>query len=104
MLRQLLLNLLDNAVKHNTRGGWVRVALRSVAGYALLEIENSGAEIPADLAPKLFRRFARGAGPGAGSGLGLNIAKLIAEAHGGTIAYAVPSAGTVRFSVQLPLA
>jgi signal transduction histidine kinase len=102
-LRQVLLNLLDNAVKHNTPGGWVRVELRATSEDAILLIDNSGDTIPAELVPRLFERFVRGTGSAAGSGLGLNIAKTIIEAHGGTIRYAAPQLGTVRFAVQLPL-
>jgi two-component system, OmpR family, heavy metal sensor histidine kinase CusS len=101
-LRQVLLNLLDNAVKHNSPGGWVRVELRSAREDATLLIDNSGEAISAEIAPRLFQRFIRGPGPAAGSGLGLSIAKLIVEAHGGTIAYSAPEVGTVRFAVHLP--
>ena len=101
-LRQVLLNLLDNAVKHNSPGGWVRVELRVAREEATLLVENSGKAISAEIAPRLFQRFVRGPGPAAGSGLGLSIAKLIVDAHGGTIAYSAPEAGTVRFAVHLP--
>jgi signal transduction histidine kinase len=102
-LRQVLLNLLDNAVKHNAAGGWVRVELRANREEATLSVENSGGPLPAELVPRLFQRFERGAGSSAGSGLGLSIAKLIVEAHGGTICYAAREVGTVRFTVQLPV-
>jgi signal transduction histidine kinase len=101
-LRQVLLNLLDNAVKHNSPGGWVRVELRAAREDAALLIDNSGEAISAEIVPRLFQRFVRGHGPAAGSGLGLSIAKLIVDAHGGTIAYSAPEAGTVRFAVHLP--
>lgn len=102
-LRQVLLNLLDNAVKHNAAGGWVRVELGAAATEVTLSVENSGAPLPAELVPRLFQRFVRGVGPAAGSGLGLSIAKLIVEAHAGTIEYSAPAGGTVRFAVRLPL-
>ena len=70
-LRQVLLNLLDNAVKHNTRGGWVRIELRTSPDDVTLSIDNSGTPIPAELVPRLFQRFVRGSGTAAGSGLGL---------------------------------
>jgi signal transduction histidine kinase len=102
-LRQVLLNLLDNAVKHNHAGGWVRIGLQAKPGQAVLTIDNSGPAISPEIAPQLFGRFVRGTGPTAGSGLGLSIAKMIVEAHGGHIDCAAPDNLTVRFSVRLPL-
>jgi signal transduction histidine kinase len=102
-LRQVLLNLLDNAVKHNRPGGWVRVDLRSIPPHAVLRVENGGGLIPTELIPRLFQRFARGPGPSAGSGLGLSLARMIVESHGGRIAYEPAVPETVRFTVTLPV-
>jgi signal transduction histidine kinase len=102
-LRQVLLNLLDNAVKHSVPGGWVRVELRTGETMAALTVDNAAAPLPPELVPRLFHRFARGNGPAAGSGLGLSIAKLVVEAHRGRIDYSAPAEGTVRFALHLPL-
>ncbi|MEZ5301725.1 MAG: HAMP domain-containing sensor histidine kinase [Verrucomicrobiales bacterium] len=89
-LRQVLLILVDNAVKYNRAGGWVRLALRSQSGSALLDIANSGAGISEKDQQRIFDRFYRGS-PGAseseteraeGCGLGLSIASRLAEAQG----------------------
>jgi signal transduction histidine kinase len=101
-LRQVLLNLLANAVRHNARGGWVRVALHRRAEGVTLLIDNSAPALPAELVARLFQRFARGTSPAAGSGLGLSIARTIVQAHGGTLTYAAPEPGIVRFAVELP--
>jgi len=90
-VRQLVLNLIENAVKYTPRGGNVSVQLGGNGGKVLLTVADSGIGIaPGDL-PHIFDRFWRadsartrtGARPGAG--LGLAISKWIAEAHGGTI-------------------
>jgi two-component system heavy metal sensor histidine kinase CusS len=102
-LRQALLNLLDNAVKHNEPGGWVRIELRNSAGESILSLENTGQVIPPDLLPRIFDRFVRGTDGGEGSGLGLSIAKAIIEAHGGTVTCINRPEGGARFIISLPL-
>jgi two-component system, OmpR family, sensor histidine kinase CiaH len=107
-LRQLLLILLDNALKHTPAGGTVRVRLAaSQGGGAHIEVVDSGPGIePADLS-RIFDRFYRvdKARTGEGTGLGLAIAKWIVDAHGGRIwAENVAPNGGAMFTVTLPLA
>jgi signal transduction histidine kinase len=101
-LRQALLNLLDNAVKHNQPGGWVRVELRAAPEDFTLSIENTGAPIPPELVERIFGRFVRGPDACEGSGLGLSITKTIVEAHGGTVACIHRAEGEARFVIHLP--
>jgi len=101
-LRQVLLNLFDNAVKHNRPGGWARVELRTEQDTLILVIENTGLPISAELLPRIFDRFVRGAGCNEGSGLGLSIAKTIVESHGGTITFIARPEGGARFVVGFP--
>lgn len=103
-LRQVLLNLLDNAVKHNQPGGWVRAELRAGTDAFSLSIENTGPPIPPELLPRIFDRFVRGAGAGEGSGLGLSITRTIIEAHGWTITAASRGEGGTCITVRLPKA
>ncbi|MCW5552816.1 MAG: HAMP domain-containing histidine kinase [Verrucomicrobiae bacterium] len=88
-LRQLLLNLADNAIKYNQPGGWVRMALVARNGRAELAVINTGPGMPPSEVPRVFERFYRGSAarsnPVEGSGLGLSIAESIVKAHGGTI-------------------
>ncbi len=107
MLKRMLLNLLDNAVKYTAPGGDVGVALSTQNGSARIVVTDSGIGIPASDRPRIFDRFyrvdkARSRALG-GAGLGLSIAKWIVEAHGGTIAVqSAPKQGS-EFIVQLPL-
>ena len=87
-LRQLLLNLTDNAIKHNEPGGKVTIALRRDGNFAELVIGNTGPGIAPELQARVFERFFRATtGPKAvdGCGLGLSIAQWIVSAHGATI-------------------
>lgn len=107
-LRQLLLILLDNALKHASSGGTVSIRLTSShSGSARIEVKDSGPGIdPADLA-RIFDRFYRvdKARTGEGTGLGLAIAKWIVDAHGGRIWAENATDGTgAVFTVTMPLA
>ncbi|HWX21109.1 MAG TPA: ATP-binding protein [Candidatus Binatia bacterium] len=107
-LRQLLLNLADNAVKYNRPGGTISMALRRVDGTAEYTIANTGPGIAPESLPRVFDRFYRG-DPAhnhevEGCGLGLSIAQWIVSVHNGTICIAsVPSKSTT-VTVRLPLA
>ncbi len=104
---QLLMNLVGNAVKYSPRGGQVSVKLAQQNGAAEIAISDQGIGIPASDLMRLGGAFTRGVGKAAsfaGMGIGLHVAKLVAEAHGGSLE--LESAGedkgaTVR--VRLPL-
>jgi signal transduction histidine kinase len=87
-LRQLLLNLIDNAIKYTPAGGTVTLSLDEEPGFARLCVADTGVGIPPDDLPHIFDRFYRAdkARSGhAGAGLGLSICRWIVEAHGGHI-------------------
>lgn len=116
LLQRLLLNLLDNALKHAPPGSTITVSHRQRGGHVQLFVADEGPGIPAAQRDRVFERFVRGvhappppvgdddagAGAGAGAGLGLAIAQAIAQAHGGTIALLDASPGAT-FKVSLPL-
>jgi len=106
-LRQLLLNLADNAVKYNCPNGSVAIALRQQDGAAEIEIANTGAGITPELQSRIFDRFVRGDDARAkaidGSGLGLTIARWIIQAHHGTIKLSSEPGKTTTAVVSLPL-
>jgi heavy metal sensor kinase len=98
-LRQVFINLVDNAVKYTPTGGSVTVRVGQRSRAAIVAIEDTGIGIPAEHAPRVFDRFyrvdkARTRAEG-GTGLGLSIARSIVVAHGGSIDLAsVPGKGT----------
>jgi signal transduction histidine kinase len=105
-LRQLLLNLADNAVKYNQPQGRVTMSLRRIEGQAEFTIANTGAGIPPEILPRVFDRFFRGDpahSPAVdGCGLGLSIVQWIVSAHKGSVKIeSVPSQFTT-VTVQLP--
>lgn len=107
-IRQLLINLVTNALKYTPRGGEVRIALADLPERVTLTVTDTGIGIaPGDL-PHVFDRFYRAdtartrTGERPGAGLGLAICKWVAEAHGGTIeVHSRPGRGTT-FAVRLP--
>lgn len=103
-LRQLVWNLLDNALKFTPPGGQVRVALEQREAEAVLTVADSGSGIASEHLDKIFNRFYRAdtARQGTGAGLGLSICRAIAEAHGGTIAVESDVGEGTTFTVKLP--
>jgi signal transduction histidine kinase len=107
LLRQLVMILLDNAVKFTARGGSVRVRVGESSDRPTLVVEDTGVGISAEQLPHVFERFyrgdparSRGNGSVDGAGLGLSIAKWIADAHNAEISVSSePGAGT-RVSVR----
>ena len=108
VLRQSVVNLVDNAIKYTPEGGQVRLELRDDAAAAVVEVSDTGPGIPPQAESRIFDRFYRGASaqrspaPG-GAGLGLSIAKWAVEANGGNLQVRSTSRGTT-FQITLPRA
>jgi two-component system OmpR family sensor kinase len=105
-LQQLLLNLVDNAIKYTPSGGTITLSLRSDGDDALLEVRDTGIGISAEELPHIFDRFyrvdkARSRRIG-GAGLGLSIVQGIAAAHGGAVAVESTASYGSTFEVRLP--
>lgn len=104
-LRQLLLNLVDNAAKFNVSGGSIRMTLRQVGKTSEFCITNTGTAIPAAALPRLFDRFYRGDNAKGieGSGLGLSLVRWIAADHGGVVTFVSLPDGRTEVTLTLPL-
>lgn len=110
LIRRLVLNLLDNAIKYTPSGGHVLVELESAPSSHTIRITDTGTGIPAEAQPHVFERFYRadkartrdGGARGSGAGLGLSIASWVAEMHGGTLKLERSDNSGTTFIVSLP--
>ena len=106
-LRQMLLNLTDNAVKYNRPGGTVEFSLRRAGADAELKISNTGKGIAPEVLPRVFERFFRGDASHnsalEGCGLGLSIAQWIVSAHHGSVKIESEPGKLTTATVRLPL-
>src|ERR1019366_3533783 len=106
-LAQIVMNLVDNAIKFNKPEGVVHVAAETHGKELRLQVKDSGRGIPAEDIPRIFERFYRGNKDRSheipGTGLGLAIVKHLVEAHQGTVQVeSTPGKGSV-FSIFLPI-
>ncbi|MHB8523025.1 MAG: sensor histidine kinase [Limisphaerales bacterium] len=106
-LKQVVVNLLDNAIKYTPRGGSVSLTVGGTNGTAFLEVSDNGIGIPVDALPHVFERFfrvdkARSREMG-GAGIGLSIVKAICAAHRGQVEVQSTEGHGSRFRVNLPL-
>ena len=109
-LKQVVVNLLDNAIKYTPDGGRIRLKIAREDGNAVLDVVDDGIGIPVEALPHVFKRFYRvdgsrsrehGAG---GAGLGLSIVKSICDAHGARVEVSSTPGQGSRFRVRQPLA
>jgi signal transduction histidine kinase len=110
LLRRMLLNLLDNAIKYTPDGGRIVVSCQRLRDEYALAVSDTGVGIPVDLQPRIFERFFRAdkartrSDHDGGAGLGLAIARWIAEAHEGRLELSRSDTGGSTFTVFLPAA
>jgi len=102
-VRQILTNLISNAVKFSPPGTPIEISILAGTFYAEICVRDHGRGIAADRVGSLFQRFARLDAPEPGSGLGLYICRRLARAHGGDVVYREVEGGGARFCVRLPL-
>jgi signal transduction histidine kinase len=107
-LHRMILNLLDNSVRHTPPGSTVQLRLLAEGDSAVVEVGDDGPGIPLELREQIFDRFVRGDGPadtaaGSGSGLGLAIVGAVAAAHRGVATAGESELGGALFRVRLPL-
>jgi len=108
LISQVLINLLENAIKYSEEGALVLVNLKKQGDYARFEVIDHGGGISAHLLDNLFEIHTRGEGSAidvsSGIGIGLSICQTIVKAHGGTIEGRNREEGGAKFSFMLPLA
>jgi two-component system OmpR family sensor kinase len=104
-IKQMVLNLVENAVKYSPAGGEVTLSVYKNGSFAEVKVEDTGPGIPPEILPHIFERFYRGDNRSlmGGTGLGLAIASRIARAHGGDIEAASEMGEGTTFVVKLPL-
>jgi heavy metal sensor kinase len=107
-LKQVIVNLLDNAIKYTPNGGRIALSVRSEGSHAVLDVTDNGIGIPAEALPHVFQRFYRVDGSRTrlqgGAGLGLSIVRSICAAHGAEVeVLSTPGRGST-FRVRAPLA
>lgn len=103
MLRQVWINLIDNAIKFSPDFGIVEISVKEAEKSISVTVKNSGEEIPADRMDKLFNKFyqADESHSGEGNGIGLSVVKNVVDLHGGTVE-ALSEKGINSFTVTLP--
>lgn len=101
-LREIAINLIDNALRYTQAEGVVTVSLQTSRTHMSLVVEDNGPGVGPENAEKIFQRFYRVAGTDSvGSGLGLAIVKELASQCGGTVAVGVPASGTSGFVIRV---
>ncbi len=109
-LHRMVLNLLENAIRHTPAGSTIELELDEDSGFAHLRVSDDGPGLPEGMEAQVFDRFVRGHGPadrasgsGTGTGLGLSIVRAVTLAHGGSVTAGKSEAGGASFDVRLPL-
>ena len=107
-LHRLVLNLVENSLRHTPEGSNIHVSDSRDGDTAVLEVADDGPGIPAEIREQVFDRFVRGDGPAdtatrGGSGLGLAIVRAVADSHGGTVEVADSPHGGALLKVRIPL-
>ena len=109
LIRRVLDNLLDNAMKYSRAGGAITVLVLRVGAAWQVDVTDVGPGVPADSQERLFERFFRGADARAvsdtgGAGLGLAIARWVGRAHGGDVVLAESTPERCTFRLAIPAA
>ena len=107
-VHRLIVNLLENGIRHTPAGTQIEVAVARRNGDAVVQVSDDGPGLPPGMEAQIFSRFVRGSGPAdlsrdGGTGLGLAIVQAVAQAHGGRVEAGSSAHGGAQFTVELPL-
>ena len=105
VLRQAMINLVDNAIKYTPIGGTIQIRASESSSRAILDVSDTGPGIPPELSTRIFDRFYRAGRPRSeigGAGLGLSIAKWAVEANGGHLSLEKTGGTGSTFRITLP--
>lgn len=107
-VKQVVVNLFDNAIKYSPEGGTIWLETRMEGDWAVFEVADSGAGIPEAALPRIFDRFYRAdemrTHREQGAGLGLSIVRSVCQVHGGSVSASNDKGGGCRITVRLPMA
>jgi signal transduction histidine kinase len=108
VLRQALIDLVDNAIKYTPEGGAIQVRVAESTESVTIEVIDSGPGVAPELRTRIFDRYGRGESASAeaigGAGLGLSISKWAVEAHGGRLTLEPSNGAGSTFRITLPRA
>lgn len=104
LLQRLAVNLVDNAVRHNVPGGWLRVSVSTEGPDAVLSVSNGGRVLDATAVARILEPFQQAERTGEGYGLGMTIVQSVVRAHEGTLTVEPRAEGGLDVTVRLPLA
>lgn len=101
-LRQVFLNLLDNAAKHGAEGGRIEVSIEFIKNNVVVKVRDYGPGIPEDELPLVKKRFYKGSSKARGSGIGLAVCDEIIQMHGGSLVLQNAEGGGTLVTVEIP--
>jgi signal transduction histidine kinase len=104
-IKQVVMNLVSNAVKYNSTGGWVKIGAEVLQNDVVIRVQDNGIGIPREALPHLFEKFYRvrsSEAKAVGTGLGLSICKQIVQGHGGRIEVKSEAGLGTTFFVHIP--
>jgi len=104
LLERLVVNLVDNAIKHNAADGWLRVEVETIDDTALLRVSNAGQELSVEQVAEILEPFQRADRSRPGYGLGMTIVQAVVRAHDGELLVEPRDGGGLVTTVRLPVA
>lgn len=106
LLREVVMNVVENAIKYSPQGGRVQIQSTEVDEFVIIRIQDNGPGIPAEELPLIWRKFVRGKDQDLktkGTGLGLYLVKYFIELHGGQVSVKSELGQGTQFTIQLPV-